>query len=101
MSQVTSTDCYIEEYKNERGQPSGRLREKVTGRKVDLGHATEENFAAFMQFLRGAQMMRGDLPDLFTRNGDVDRVVIRGEVDFDAPDEIRYLFNDRLEFFVA
>ncbi len=38
------------------------------------------------------------MPDVFSRNGDQDCVIVSGEIDFDTPDEIRYIFNDQLSY---
>ncbi len=53
MNQIKSTKCYIEEYKNEQSQLSARLREKGTGRKVDLG-LTLDGKQHFLRFLSAA-----------------------------------------------
>ncbi|AZZ51907.1 hypothetical protein [Rathayibacter festucae] len=98
---MSSTRCYIEEYENERGQVSARLREKVTGRKVDLGLASAAAKSDFLQFLSAAVPHRAEMPDVFTKDGDADFVVVSGDVDFDAPDEIRFHFNDRLSYTYA
>lgn len=98
---MSSTRCYIEEYENERGQLSARLREKVTGRKVDLGLTSAAARNDFLRFLSSAVPHRAKLPDVFTKDGDADCVLVSGDLDFDAPDEIRYLFNDRLSYTYA
>lgn len=96
-----STRCYIEEYENERGQVSARLREKGTGRKVDLGLTSDAARSDFLRFLSAAVPHRTEMPDVFTKDGDADFVVVAGDVDFDAPDEIRFHFNDRLSYSYA
>lgn len=101
MRQVTSVRCYIEEYQNRDGCPSGRLREKNTGRKVDLGDATAANMQHFLQFLSAAAAYRQTLPDLFSRHGDDDAVLVSGVIDFDAPDEIRLVYNENLSYTVV
>lgn len=100
MAQVKSTKCYIEEYRNDQGQLSARLREKVTGRKVDLGIATLEGRQAFLRFLSAAGATKTAIPDAFTKDGDKDCVVVSGDLDFDAPDEIRFIHNDNLSYLV-
>lgn len=101
MSQIKSTKCYIEEYKNERGQLSARLREKATGRKVDLGIATVEGKQHFLQFLGTAGANKAATPDAFSRDGDEDCILISGDLDFDAPDEIRFIHNEKLSYLFA
>ncbi|MFB2556155.1 hypothetical protein [Herbiconiux liangxiaofengii] len=95
------TDCYIEEYENGQGQPSARLREKVTGRKVDLGTTTDSEAQHFLNFLRAAQANRALMPDAFSKEGDDDSISVSGDVDFDAPDEIRYIHNANLSYLFA
>jgi hypothetical protein len=96
MSQVKRTNCYIEEYKTDQGGPGFRLREKETGRKVDLGSTTATDKQDLVLFLTAATVHRDAMPDVFSKDGDLDCVVVSGEIDFDAPDEIRYVFNDQL-----
>jgi hypothetical protein len=98
---VSSTRCYIEEYVNEHGRVGPRLREEVTGRKVDLGLASAGARIDFLRFLSAAVPHRAEMPDIFTKDGDADFVVVSGDVDFDAPDEIRFHCNDRLSYTYA
>jgi len=83
MSQTTSTKCYIEEYKNENDQLSARLREKRTGRKVDLG-LTLDGKQHFLRLLSAAGANKTAMPDVFSRDGDEECVVVSGGLDFDA-----------------
>lgn len=101
MSQHKSTKCYIEEYDNDRGQLSARLREKGTGRKVDLG-ITAASKQHFLRFLSGAHAQKAVLPGLFSKGGDAeDCIVVSGDLDFDAPDEIRFIYNEKLSYLIA
>jgi hypothetical protein len=100
MSQAKSTKCYIDEYKNEQGQLSARLREKGTGRKVDLGLALESK-TDFLRFLSSAHAQKAAMPDVFSKDGDDDCVVVSGDLDFDAPDEIRFIYNEKLSYLFA
>lgn len=100
MSQVKSTKCYIEEYENEQGQLSARLREKATGRKVDLG-LTAESKQDFLRFLSGAHAQKAVIPNVFSKDGDDDCVIVSGDLDFDAPDEIRFIYNEKLSYLFA
>ena len=98
MSEKT-TKSYIEEYEIAPGQMGSRLREKVTGRKVDLGTAsTQEQAEHFMLFLGAAHAHKETMPNVFEKDGDADFIFVSGEVDFDAPDEIRYVYNDALSY---
>jgi len=101
MSQQKSTRCYIEEYVGGQGKPGARLREKATGRKVDLGTTTAQDAEHFLRFLQVAQVSRAAMPDVFSKDGNEDCIVIAGDVDFDAPDEIRFIHNDNLSYLFA
>ena len=101
MSQTSSTKCYIEEYEIEPGRLGARLREKTTGRKVDLGAASSEDHQHLLHFLSAAAMHKAAMPDAFTKDGEVDYVAVTGEVDFDAPDELRYIYNEQLSYLFA
>ena len=101
MGQVKSTKCYIAEHENERGQPSVRLRETATGRKVDLGTTTARGVEDFLQFLRAVGANRAVIPEVFSRDGDMDCIVVSGDIDFDAPDEIRFIYNEKLSYLFA
>lgn len=92
-----STRCYIDEYTNDAGAPSARLLEKDTGRKVDLGIASEDARSHFLQFLSAAKQNQSDFPDYFDKDAN-ESIIVDGEVDFDAPDEIRYVHNDKLSY---
>jgi hypothetical protein len=101
MSRANSTKCFIEEYENERGQRCARLREKVTARKVNLGLTTVEGKQDFLRFLGAAAMNKTAIPDVFSKDGDGRCIVVSGDIDFDAPDEIRYVYNPRLSYVFA
>ncbi|WAH99730.1 hypothetical protein [Arthrobacter sp. MMS18-M83] len=98
MSQTKSTKCYIEEYETEPGHVGLRLREKATGRKVNLGTTTAPGKQHFVQFLAAAGAFKTRMPDIFSRDGDKDCILVSGDLDFDAPDEIRYIHNDQLSY---
>lgn len=100
MSQTKSMKCYIEEYESGPGKLSARLREKETGRKVDLG-ITLDGKQDFLRFLSSAGANKSLMPDVFSKNGSEDCVVISGDVDFDSPDEIRFIFNENLSYLFA
>lgn len=92
-----TTRCYIDEYTNDAGALSARLREKLTGRKVDLGIANGEARTHFLQFLSAAKQNQAIFPDYFDKDAD-ESIVVSGEVDFAAPDEIRYVHNGELSY---
>jgi len=102
MSQAMSTRCYIDEYQDEQGRLSARLREKATGRKVDLGiTADPDQKRQLLQFLSTARRRMDEMPDVFTKEGPADSVLVAGDLDFDAPDEIRYVCNENLSYTFA
>lgn len=41
------------------------------------------------------------MPDVFSKDGDQDCVVVSGDVDFSAPDEIRFIYNEKLSYLFA
>lgn len=50
-----SVKCYIDEYRTPLGQLAARLREKRTGRKVDIGFTDDvAQKSHFLQFVSGA-----------------------------------------------
>jgi hypothetical protein len=100
VGQTKSTKCYIEEYKKEQGRLSARLREKGTGRKVDLG-LTLDGKQHFLQFLNAARANKAVVPDVFSSDGKNDCVIVSGDLDFDAPDEIRFIYNKQLSYTFA
>jgi hypothetical protein len=98
-SKTSTTRCYVEEYTNENGKLSARLREKHTGRKVDLGFiANPADCQNLLQFLGAAKQNQQSMPEIFSKEGDTDCVIVSGDLDFDSPDEIRYIFNEKLSY---
>lgn len=88
-------------YKNREGQPRARLREKASGRKVDIGLTYVEDCQAFLRFLGGAARNRAVIPGVFLQDSKKDCVLVNGELDFDAPDELRFLNDGRLTYIFA
>ncbi|MFS2028983.1 MULTISPECIES: hypothetical protein [unclassified Curtobacterium] len=101
MPETKTVRCYIDEYEVSPGRIGARLREKDTGRIVVLGFAHAADKQEFLQFLSGVARMRTEVPDAFDKTGEADAVEVSGEVDFDAPDELRFAYNDRLQYTVA
>jgi len=97
MNSTAQAKCYIEEYTNERGLLGARLREKRSGRKVDLGIALDGK-ERFLRFLGAARMNSKQLPGIFDKTSDESYVLVTGDLDFDAPDEIRFVYNDKLSY---
>lgn len=95
---MTTVKCYIDEYENEQGQLSARLRQKNTGRKVDLGFVDVGARQQFLRFLGVAKQNQALMPNVFSKDSEEDSVVVSGDLDFDAPDEIRFVPNADLQF---
>jgi len=93
--------CYIEEYRNEEGLPSARLRQKNTGKKVDLGFVSAEERAHFLRFLSAMKQNAASIADVFSMDGTEDCIEVSGDLDFDSPDEIRFVPNESLQYIVA
>ncbi|MCI4659727.1 hypothetical protein [Cryobacterium zhongshanensis] len=102
MDQGTSTKCYIEEIDNGKGRLSARLREKGTGRRVDLrGVVSVADKRHFTRFMNAVGASKTSVPDVFTKDGDHDCIVISGDVDIDSPDELRFVHNDNISYLFA
>lgn len=95
---MTTVKCYVEEYGNEPGRLSARLRQKSTGKKVNLGFADAGVREHFLRFLAAAKQNQALLPNLFSRDGEEDSILVSGDLDFDAPDEIRFVPNENLQY---
>jgi hypothetical protein len=102
MSGYASTRCYVEEYEVAPGKLGARLREKGSGRKVDLGGTSSEiDLQQFRLFLGALRANKADMPGVFEKDDAEDTVVVEGDLDFDAPDEIRFIYNEKLTFGVV
>ncbi|WAH97040.1 hypothetical protein [Arthrobacter sp. MMS18-M83] len=51
--------------------------------------------------LSGAHAQKTVIPDVFRRSGNTDCIVVSGERDFDAPDEIRFIHNEKPSYMYA
>ncbi|MAO34764.1 MAG: hypothetical protein CMP12_02430 [Zunongwangia sp.] len=98
MIAAKSTKCYIVEYEAKPGRHIAWLREKVTGRTVNLGFTTVEERQEFLRFLAAAATNRVVMPNVFSKEDDSDCVLVSGDLDFDAPDEIRFIYDDNLSY---
>ena len=102
MSKFASTGCYVDEYEVAPGKLGARLREKGSGRKVDLGGTSSEvDIQKLRLFLGALRANKADMPGVFAKDDANDTVIVEGDVDFDAPDEIRFIFNEKLTFGVV
>lgn len=94
VSPPISIWCYIEEYSAESGSVGVRLRQKSTGRKVEMygrtkGHLKE--FLASPRFMDAGTRM----PNLYEKDGYDDYVLVSGGTALDSYDVIR--FEDGIE----
>jgi hypothetical protein len=86
--------CYIEEYPIEKDSLGLRLREKVTGRKVEMYGKTKDHLTQFLaspMFTGAAELM----PNLYEKDGYNDYVLVSGGTAVDSFDVL--LFKDGAE----
>jgi hypothetical protein len=83
--------AYIEEYPISGGKTRVRLREKVTGRKIEM-YATDERH--LLTFLSSPKFSGADasMPNIYERNGLDDYVLVSGGTTTDSHDVV--LYND-------
>jgi hypothetical protein len=94
VSPPTSVWAYIEEYPVEAGGLGLRLRQKVTGRKIEMYGANQNHLLAFLsspQFT-GANI---HMPNLYQKDGFDDYVLVSGGVATDSYDVV--LFDHGVE----
>lgn len=92
--------CYIEEYPTERGRLGVRLREKETGRKVEITAFTQQEHDAFLAFLNSPRLTgtASQLPNLYEPNGVDDFVLVDGNVEVDNAELIRFTYDSALSY---
>lgn len=91
--------CYIEEYEGVPGVPStlsARLREKGTGRKVEVS-GTASDGEELKRFLAGPRVhgLAGTIPNVYEASGYDDYVLVSGNTEVDTADLIRVTNDDR------
>lgn len=93
-SPPTSVWAYIEEYPNEDGALGLRLRQKVTGRKIEIYGRNQDHL---LTFLSSPQFTSADtrMANLYEKDGFEDYVLVSGGTATDSYDVI--LFNDGAE----
>lgn len=98
-STLTSIWCYIEEYGDDEPR-NVRLREKITGRKVEMWGSEKESLIAFLSSPRamGAKQL---LPNLFEKNGFEAYVLVSGGTTVDTHDSIRFEGDDSLTYLIG
>jgi len=102
VGRIKEICCYIEEYEGVPGVPASlgvRLREKVSGRKVEM-NGTAADGEALLQFLTAPRTLgtAAVMLNLYEQNGLDDVVVVSGEVEVDTPELIRFTYNDALGY---
>lgn len=93
-SPPVSVWCYIEEYAGKNGNLGLRLREKVTGRKVEMYGKTKDHLASFLASPRFTGSGE-DMPNLYEKDGFIDYVLVSGGTAVDSYDVL--LFEDGAE----
>ena len=93
-SPPTSVWAYIEEYPAEDGGLGLRLRQKVTGRKIEMYGKNQDHL---LTFLSSPQFTGADthMPNLYQKDGFDDYVLVSGGTATDSYDVV--LFNDGVE----
>jgi hypothetical protein len=92
--------CYVEEYPGEGRRKNVRLREKVTGRKVEMWGTEKTSLAIFLsspRFSGAARLM----PNLYERQGFDDYVLVSGRTTVDSRDSIRFADGDALTYLLG
>lgn len=89
VSPPVSVWCYIEDYSDGDGVIGLRLREKETGRKVEMYGDTKQHLAQFLASPH-ATGMRGRLSNLYEKDGYRDYVLVSGGTAVNSYDVIRY-----------
>lgn len=100
VSPPTSVWCFIEKYSDEDGGPGLRLREKGTGRKVEMYGKTKDHLIAF---LASPQATGNDqlLANLYEKDGYRDYVLVSGGTTVDTYDVIRYEDDSKLSYIIG
>jgi hypothetical protein len=90
-SPPASVWCYVEEYHEDESSIGLRLREKVTGRKVEMYGKTKDHLATFLASSRFSVAYKL-MPNLYERDGYDDYVLVSGGTALDSYDVL--LFKD-------
>lgn len=93
-SPPTSIWAYIDEYSTEDGDRGLRLRQKITGRKIEMYGKNQDHLLTFLasSIFTGAKEA---MPNLFEKDGFKDYVLVSGGTATDSFDVL--LFNDGAE----
>ncbi|SDQ11986.1 hypothetical protein SAMN04487847_0452 [Microbacterium sp. cf332] len=94
VSPPASVWCYLDEYQLEGDRLGVRLRQKITGRKIEMYGKNAEHLTRFLaspRFTGVAELM----PNLYEKEGFHDYVLVSGATAVDSYDVLR--FNDGAE----
>lgn len=100
VSPPTSVWCYIEEYSGSDGAIGLRLREKGTGRKVEMYGDNKQHLGRFLASPRIAGEQEG-LSNLYEKDGYRDYVLVSGGTAINSYDVIRYNNDSSLTYLLG
>jgi hypothetical protein len=100
VSPPVSVWCYVEGYSAENGSSGLRLRQKVTGRKVEMYGPTKGHL---IKFLSSPQFTGADklMPNLYEMDGYDDYVLVSGGTAVDSYDVILFEDGERLAYLLG
>lgn len=99
-SPPVSVWCYIEEYPSEPGSLGLRLRQKATGRKIEMYGKSKEHLTEFLaspRFTGGGELW----PNLYEKDGYDDYVMVSGGTAVDSYDVLRFDDGDQLTYLLG
>jgi hypothetical protein len=100
VSPPVSVWCYIEQYPGEGGGLGLRLRQKVTGRKVEMYGETKDHLTRFLAspIFTGADEL---MPNLYEKDGYRDYVLVSGGTAVDSYDVLLFEDGARLTYLLG
>lgn len=100
ISPPVSVWCYIEEYPGENGSLGLRLRQKVTGRKVEMYGKTKDHLTEFLAspLFTGAYAL---MPNLYEKDGYDDYVLVSGGTAVDSYDVLLFEGDAQLTYLLG
>ena len=100
ISPPLSAWCYIEEYPGENESLGLRLREKITGRKVEMYVKTKDHLTDFLaspRFTAASKFM----PNLYEKDGYHDYVLVSGGTAVDSHDVLLFEGDAQLTYLLG
>ena len=100
VSPPVSVWCYVEEYPGESGGVGLRLRQKVTGRKVEMYGNSKDHLTRFLASptFTGADEL---MPNLYEKDGYRDYVLVSGGAAVDSYDVLLFEDGARLTYLLG